>query len=234
MLQRRILSAVGASALLTLLTACNIGRAPAPTPDVNALYTEAAQTLIAQFGDQQTQTARAVTPTSEASPTALASPSPLPTFSLGSGLTPFGTFSVGLTPFGTLGVGASPAATAAAPAQYSFPVGCTDAALIKETVPDKTEMNAGQEFKKSWTLSNVGTCDWDEGFTFSFKAGERLSGSDVEITQSTGFVKPHESREFVITMKAPKAAGEFRGDWQMRSDEGVWFGSIVWVIIVVE
>ena len=76
------------------LTACNIGRSPEPTPDVNALYTAAAETLIAQFNEQQTQTAQAVTPTPQASPTPLASPSPLPTFAL-PGLTPLGTLSPG-------------------------------------------------------------------------------------------------------------------------------------------
>jgi hypothetical protein len=58
---KRFLLASAAAMLMTALTGCNIGRAPEPTADVNALYTAAAETLIAQFGEQQTQTAQAVT-----------------------------------------------------------------------------------------------------------------------------------------------------------------------------
>lgn len=63
MLHRKTLAVVTAIAAALLLAACNIGKSPEPTPDVNALYTAAAETLVAQFNDQQTQTAQAATPT---------------------------------------------------------------------------------------------------------------------------------------------------------------------------
>jgi len=224
MLFRRARSAIAASLLMTALTACNLGQVPEPTADVNALYTAAADTLIAQFGEQQTQTAQAVTPTSPASPTPLASPSPLPTFALPGGLTPFSTLSLGLTPLPTV----------AGPVANSFPVGCNDAQFIGETVPDKTEFDAQKEFKKAWSMLNVGTCTWDENYTFAFKSGERLSGNNIVISKEGDFTKPGESQAFVVTLKAPNQVGEFVGYWQMRSDEGIWFGSLVSVDIIVE
>jgi hypothetical protein len=214
---------VVAIAGVLILSACNIGRSAEPTPDVNALYTAAAETLIAQFNEQQTQTAQAVTPTPQASPTPLASPSPLPTFAL-----------PGLTPLGTLAPGLTPLPTTAAGGAVSFPVGCNDAKFISETVPDKTKIDAQKEFKKAWSMLNVGTCAWDEGYTFAFKSGERLSGNDVKITKEEDFTEPGGSQAFVVTLKAPNKVGEFIGYWQMRDDEGTWFGSLVSVYIIVD
>ena len=223
MFRSKVLGAVVVSLLATALAACNIGKSPEPTADVNALYTAAAETLIAQFGGQQTQTAQAIPPTLEASPTPLASPSPLPTFGL-----------PGLTPLGTLNPGATPLPTLAGPGAQSFPVGCNDAKFIGETVPDKTKIDAQKDFKKAWSMLNVGTCTWDEGYTFSFKSGERLSGNDVKIIQEKDFTKPGESQAFVVTLKAPNKVGDFIGYWQMRDDAGVWFGSLVSVYIIVD
>lgn len=223
MLQRKTLVAGTAIMAMVVLTACNLGKAPEPTPDVNLLYTQAAETLVAQFNEQQTQTAQAVTPTPRASPTPLGSALPLPTFAI-PGLTPFSTLAPGLTALPTTAVGGA----------VSFPVGCNDAKFIGETVPDKTKIDAQKDFKKAWSMLNVGTCTWDEGYTFAFKSGERLSGADVKITKEADFTAPGASQAFVVTLKAPNKVGEFIGFWQMRSDDGTWFGSLVSVDIVVD
>lgn len=116
----------------------------------------------------------------------------------------------------------------------SFPVGCNDAKFISETIPDKTKIDAQKDFKKAWSMLNVGTCTWDEGYTFAFKSGERLSGSDIKITKELDFTAPGESQAFVVAMKAPNKVGEFIGYWQMRADDGTWFGSLVSVYIIVD
>ena len=73
----RKLAWLGSLALVALtLSACNIGATPAPTMDVNAIYTSAAETLVAQFSGQMTQTAQAVPPT------ALPTNTPQATFTL--------------------------------------------------------------------------------------------------------------------------------------------------------
>ena len=223
MFQRTTWAVTAAITMMVALTACNIGRSPEPTPDVNALYTAAAETLIAQFNEQQTQTAQAATPTPQASLTPLASPSALPTFAV-AGLTPLSTLAPGLTALPTTAIGGA----------VSFPVGCNDAKFISETIPDKTKIDAQKEFKKAWSMLNVGTCTWDEGYTFSFKSGERLSGADIKITDEEDFTKPGASQAFVVTLKAPNKVGEFIGFWQMRSDDGTWFGSLVSVYITVD
>lgn len=234
MLHRKLRQVIVPIAFGLALAACNLGKSPEPTADVGALYTAAAGTLVAQFGDQQTQTAQAVSPTPQASPTPLASLTALPTFPALSGLTPFATFGlttpgVGLTPLGL-----TPQATLAAPVTSGFAVGCNNAVFIGETIPDKTKMSPLHSFKKSWSLQNTGTCAWDEGYTFAFKSGDRLDGVDVMITREQDFTDPNHSQAFVVPMEAPKDPGEYVGYWQMQDDSGTWFGSLVSVDIIVE
>ncbi|HEX8990294.1 MAG TPA: NBR1-Ig-like domain-containing protein [Anaerolineales bacterium] len=215
------------------LTSCNLGKAPAPTPDVNAIYTSAAQTMVADLSAQQTQTAAAIPPTPVASPTLAASFTPLATFPIGTGAIPFGTpFALG-TPF-TLGTPRTPLATLpSGTGVYSMPVGCSDATYIGETAPyDKTVMTPGERFTKGWSLLNSGTCKWDGGFSFAFKSGDQMQGQDVLITDADTTLPGH-SQAFVIHMQAPRAAGEYKGFWQMKNDAGQWFGSLVFVDIVI-
>ncbi len=228
---KRPIQAITWVAVAGTLAACNLGKAAAPTADVNALYTAAAATLIAQLNDQQTQTAQAASPPPLTSPTALASFTPLPTFPVGAGLTPFGTPFT----FGTPGIGITPLASLpAGPVTPGMAVGCNNAVFVGEKIPDGTRMSPLHDFKKSWSLLNAGTCTWDEGYVFAFKSGERLGGLDVKIVYSADFTKPNHTQSFVVPMNAPRAAGEYKGFWQMKNDAGVWFGSLVSVDIIVQ
>jgi hypothetical protein len=218
--------------LMAALTSCNIGKAPEPTQDVNAIFTSAAGTMIAQLNDQQTQTAQAVPPTSNASPTPFDTITPLPTVAGLVGSTPFG------TPFtiGTPGIGLTPLATHVPAGNSSTASGCNDASLIGETIPDGTTIHPAKKFDKAWSLQNTGTCTWDEGYSFAFKSGEQMQGNDVVLTKQSDtkdFTPPGHSQAFVIHMWAPGTAGEYKGYWQMKDDKGNWFGSLVWVDIHV-
>lgn len=233
-------AAVGTS---LALASCNIGKAPEPTIDANAIYTSAAQTMIAGLSDQQTQTAGAVTATPQASPTVQAVFTPLATFAVGTGSVPFGTpFTLG-TPFtfGTPGAGLTPLPTAkpAGTGVYSFPVGCDDAMFIGEDPVDSPQnpphVDSGKVFEKSWSLQNVGTCTWGKGYSFAFKSGAELhpEPSAVVIQSDSDKTEPGHSQAFVITMKAPFKPGTYTAFWQMKNASGVWFGSIVSVNLLI-
>ena len=216
------------------LVSCNIGKKAEPTPDVNAIYTAAAGTTFAQLNAQQTQTAQAVSPTPFASPTALATFTPLPTFPIAPGVTPFGLTGTPFllnTPLG----GLTPLAAASLPpGAFSNPVGCDDAMLVGETVPDGTKVDPFEVFNKSWSFVNVGTCTWDEGYIFAFKSGDRLQGVDVRFRFDNDFVKPGRGVAFNIELTAPGHQKEYKGYWQMKNDHGQWFGSLVWVDVIVK
>jgi hypothetical protein len=188
--------------------------------------------MIAELNVQQTQTAQAIPPTPLASPTALATFTPLPTFPIAPGTTPFGITGTpfllntpigGLTPLASLPPGA-----------FSNPVGCNDATLVGETIPDGTEVEPGEVFNKSWSFVNTGTCTWDEDYFFAFKSGDQLQGRDFHFAFEKDFVKPGKGIAFIIEMTAPGRQKEYKGYWQMKSDSGQWFGSLVWVDVIVK
>jgi len=210
-----------------LLSACNIGinaPASAPTPDVNAVFTAAAETMIAQFSVQQTQTAQAIPPSPLPSPTALPSFTPLPTFAGGG--TPFG---AGSTPFGAF----TPLASAPAPIGTPQSDPCHKSGFVTETYPDGSILKPGEDFKKVWAVQNTGTCTWDDGYVFTFAAGDKLDGYDVPIEFTKDFVKPGEVHNFAVNLTAHLAPGTYQGCWKMKDDHGYFFGIYFCVIIEV-
>lgn len=234
---KKLVWASAAIMLAAVLTSCNIGKAPEPTPDVNAIYTGAAQTLIVDLAAKQTQTAAAAPALPEASPTPMASPTMLATFAIGTGALPFGT---PLT-FGTPGTPSSllistlPAGTSNALLAYSFPVGPDNAAYLGNKPKDKAQFKPGEEFDASFQLVNLGTSTWDEGYSFAFLEGEKLSATptSILIRSAADFVKPNAGITFITHMVAPKRTGEYIGYWQMVNDAGVRFGSKCFVDIIV-
>jgi hypothetical protein len=218
-----------------LLTACNLGAAPSPTLDVNAVNTAIVGTTIAQFSAQQTQTALAVPPTSTPAPTN--TPQKLPTFSLLPTLsiqtTPLPGFTQ-LSPSGA--VSAVPSLPASGQVNNSTASGCNDAAFAGETLPDGSVIKAGAKFTKAWQLQNTGTCTWDAGYTFAFlpDVSPNISGYDITIKDSDTATKPGHSQSFVVKLTAPTTAGEYKGYWRMKDKSGTFFGPRVYFDIVVK
>lgn len=206
------------SLLAVLLSACNIGSTPAPTVDVNAIYTSAAETAIAAFNAQLTQTAAA------------ASPTPLPTNTSLPTNTPFATLAVS-TPLG----GGTPLVIASPIGTLSGPQ-CNDAVFIADvTIPDGSEMDPGQDFEKVWSIQNSGTCRWDEGYSFVAVSGDTgaMDGYNVLIELEKDFIDPGETVNFQIDLTAPLAEREYVGCWRMKDDGGFFFGTFACVTIVV-
>jgi hypothetical protein len=215
--------------LVILLSACNIGATQAPTQDLGAIYTQAADLVATQFALQQTQTAMAVPPSPIPSPTA----QPLPTFPVGTPFgvsTPFGAS----TPFGiaTQPGGFFPTATIAALATSSGPK-CNDSVFVSETVPDKTVFKPGQDFDKSWTLYNSGTCTWDDGYSFTYLGGT-LDGYTISIKNASDFVKPGANVSYAVHLTASLTPNEYQDCWKMRDDQGNYFGTYACVDIIVQ
>jgi Ig-like domain-containing protein len=233
------------AAALTL-AACNVGSTPAPTVDINAINTAANATAMAQIAAQLTQTALAApsnTPLPTDTPLSLAT-SALPTTG---GPTPTGgvagalpTLSFNNTPNTTPLAGFTPLATSIAPTSGgvgSTASGCNDALFVGETLPDKSVLKPGKDFSKAWQLQNSGTCNWDEGYVFTFRpelSSSEIKGYDVAINNSDEVTKPNHSQTFVVKLTAPSAAGEYKGYWQMKTDSGSFFGPIVFLDIVVK
>jgi len=234
--------------LLTLITAalilaaCNVGSAPSPTLDVNAINTAIVGTTIAQFSAQFTQTALAM-PQATNTPQPANTPEELPTFALpttdSSGALPTVSFDVTPTVAGV--ASPLPAFT-----QISSPVPAATQALgdacnnnVFEgdiTIPDGTILKGGADFQKIWKIRNTGTCKWDEGYTLVYIGGSNpdLDPYSFEFKKSSDFVASGEAINIGINLTTPCAKGKYEGHWRMRNDQGYYFGTILSVYVEVQ
>jgi hypothetical protein len=214
-----------------LLAAC--GPSPeslTPTVDATLIYTQAAQTVAAQF----TQTSAALTAaaptqtnTPEPTPTTAASPTPfatLPLFTLPAGATgqPFAnitpTFSI-LPPQGT-------------------PTGalCDNSAYVRDVgTPDGTVLKPGQAFAKGWLIQNTGTCTWKVGYHLVQVGGNtNFGGGGFAIRYPSDAVLPGVIVEISLNLVAPKQPGKYEGRYQMYNDRDIPFGTGMTVAVEVQ
>ncbi len=193
---------LSAFVILLMVTACS-GNAPAveATPiDVGALQTAAVQTVMADF-----------TRTVEAQPT----------------LAPTETF----TP--------EPAAATATQAPTETPAPelsptvalCDNSTYVSDaSVPDNTQMTAGQVFVKTWKVKNSGSCAWNTGYQIIHAYGEKMGGLPTSLAAE---VAPGSEAEISINLKAPTKPGTYGGYFRLTNNNGVPFGMVLSVIIIV-
>jgi len=199
-------------ALALLISACAPATPVEPTPDVNAVRTSAANTVVAEF----TLTAAAFTPT-PAPPEDTPEPETeeLPTE----------------TP--TIAFAADPTQAAlgtpvALCDDYGF-----DLATLDVTIPDGTPMTPGQTFVKTWKIRNTGICTWDTNykpvFSYSSPANVRMNAQPIPLT---ALVAPGEDVEISIQFTAPTTPGKYTLYWQMMNARGIPFGTKDSILIV--
>lgn len=136
-----------------LITTCAPAIPIEPTPDVMAIRTSAANTVVAEF----TLTAAAFTPTPLA-PTP-AAPTETPTLAFATDPTQIA--------LGTPGVLCD---------DVSF-----DNATVDVTIIDGTAMTPGQDFVKTWKIKNSGSCAWGDGYSLVFSYGEKMNGQPAPL-----------------------------------------------------
>lgn len=212
-----------------LLSACNLRATPVATEDTGAIQTQAFNIVLTQAALQQTQTALA-------NPTAAPTHTPLPTATLAEIPTfaPIGGGTL-ITPL------ASPVPTLGGVATITTKNGCNDGTYLGETEPAKTDwaiLKPATEYEKVWTIQNVGTCPWDEGYMFSlnteFSSAEiQWKMTSIVIKKSDEFTLPQHSQSFKVIFTTPKAAGKYEAYWKLQDDSKNYFGPMVWIKFVV-
>lgn len=225
----------GFLAISLFLSACNIGQETEPTPDVGVIFTAAAETVLAQFSVEQTQTALAK-PTATQLPTT----TPIPTFSADASPAAPAAPAINpvASPLPTFGAGAQPAA----PLTTTTPLGalaakptetCFNSAFVSDiTYPDGTVVEDNAFITKVWAIQNTGTCTWDDGFSLQPVTGD-AKGSWV-IDERKEFVKPNEIVEIAVEMKTPSKGGDWGGCWRMKGDNDYYFGTFICLLVKVE
>ena len=109
--------------------------------------------------------------------------------------------------------------TAGAPTlDITAPPNCKDQAVLLEdvTIPDDTQMKAGESFTKTWKLKNTGTCPWT-GYTLVFADGDRMDAPDsAPVPQTVSGADADVSVELV----APVADGAYTGNFSLHNADG--------------
>ena len=103
-------------------------------------------------------------------------------------------------------------------------VPCNLASFVSDvTIPDNTQLDLNESFTKTWRLKNVGTCTWTSGYQVVFDSGDQMGGP-VSQQLTNGTVAPNQTIDVSLNLKAPGAAGTYKGNWKLREPGGVIFG----------
>lgn len=196
-----------------IIAACAPAATPAePTPDVVAVRTSAAGTVVAQF----TLTAAVFTPTL---------PPPLVETN-----TPGPTATASATQPVVAQVTNAEGTTIALCDKYAW-----DIATVDVNYPDNSKVAPGEDFTKTWKIKNIGSCSWGEGYKLVFSYGEKMSGEAVPLTAA---IAPGQEVEVSVSFTAPDLAGTYFSSWTMQNDQGIPFqgndNKVLYVQIIVQ
>jgi hypothetical protein len=192
-----------------ILAACAPATPIEPTPDVAAIRTSAANTVVAEF----------TLAAADFTPTALP-PTETPTTQPQATETP------------TLAFATDPTQIAlGTPGQlcdnFSF-----DNATVDVTILDGTQMTPGQEFVKTWKIKNTGICSWGDGYGLIYAGyADKMEGQPVPLGT---LVEVGQEVEVSVNFKAPIKVGEYTSAWQMANAKGIPFGKAIFVKIIVK
>lgn len=197
--------------VLVLLAACGGQATPAePTPDVAAVRTSAASTVVSQF----TLTAAVFTPTPN-----------LPT-------EPPVTSEPAVSGIATDTQPASAQSTTASGTEIPCDVLTYDPITVDVNVPDNTTMTPGQDFIKTWSVKNTGSCPWGAGYALAYAGyDDDMDGQFIALTE---VIQPGQEVEISVQFKAPSQAGIYVSAWSMRNPSGFFFEERIFVKIVVQ
>ena len=182
--------------LALLLAACAPKATPMPTPDIGAIQTAAAKTVIAEIY---------ATAAAAASLTPLASPTLEPTFAAPT-VTVTMTVVVLTTP-GVIG---------------TSQINCNVYKFIDDVnYRDGEVVTPGQEFIKTWKIQNSSPCTWGAGYQVVYGGyTDKMRGVPLPLPS---IVAPGETIEVSVQFKAPTKPGEYVSAWTLATPQGIPF-----------
>ncbi len=220
--------------LLMAILACQAPVAQTEPTIPGDVFTQAVQTLTAQQTQSAMQTAIAqLTQMAGGSPTVGSSTvAPgQPTFTPTSTTQP-------PQPTQPQATAVPPSPTPRPPTPTPTPLPCDQASFVGDvTIKDNTVFVPGAKLTKTWRLKNTGTCAWTTAYSLAFVDGDSLS-APTKVNLS-GNVRPGDTVDLSVTLKAPSKQGTYKGYWMLRNDTGELFGigdnadSAFWVQIRV-
>jgi hypothetical protein len=125
-------------------------------------------------------------------------------------------------------VTAIPSTNTPVPTNTPFPTAtavsyCDWVTFIKDvSIPDGTQLTAGETFTKTWRLKNRGTCTWTSDYMLVFTSGVQMGGTTA--VRLPGNVAPGQTVDVSVTLTAPVSRGRYTSYWMLRNPSGVLFG----------
>ncbi len=121
------------------------------------------------------------------------------------------------------------APTAAPPTQQGNCV--NQLRYIKDlTIPDGTEVLEGEKITKRWLITNEGSCNWDQSYSFQLISGLALGAKKYQLL----YPARQGSRAIVeISFTAPDNPGRYNSWWQAFDSKGKRFGDPLYMDISV-
>lgn len=114
---------------------------------------------------------------------------------------------------------------------FSGYLGCANSEYVKDvTIPDGTILAPGEAFKKTWRLKNTGTCKWTEDYSITFISGISMDGETTTLDKN---VLPDKAANVTVELTAPDVEGTFSGYWLLANEDGIGFGQLIYVQIIV-
>ncbi len=129
----------------------------------------------------------------------------------------------------------SPAATVRATLAVTAPANCKDSAVLLRdvTVPDNTQMKAGEKFTKTWEFQNTGKCPWKD-YTLAFDSGDQMN---APLSAPVPDTAPKDMVQVSVELTAPAADGAYTGYFTLNDASGnslaIGIEKTFWVKILV-
>ncbi|MDP1545462.1 MAG: NBR1-Ig-like domain-containing protein [Anaerolineales bacterium] len=99
---------------------------------------------------------------------------------------------------------------------------CAKASILDETILDGTIFKPGEQFTKTWYITNTSACVWDSNYKIVFWSGNILGGGYVyNLPQVTG---PGQTVPISLILTTPETDGTYRSEWKLQTPDGINFG----------
>ncbi len=90
------------------------------------------------------------------------------------------------------------------------------------TIPDGTQIPAGETFIKTWRLVNSGSCKWTRLYKLVFYSQNPLGAAYDQFLP--GEVLPGYAVDLSVELTAPIQLGTYRSNWMLQAPDGTLFG----------
>ena len=99
---------------------------------------------------------------------------------------------------------------------------CAKASLVSETIVDGTIFKPGEQFTKTWEITNTSNCVWDTSYKIVYWSGDIMGGGYVyNLPQVTG---PGQTIPISLVLIAPTADGTYRSEWKLQTPDKINYG----------